>query len=183
MNNDGEISYNRVTYREGQLFAVHDMEDDQRREAWLRRLHLRYLHDTWGIALGFEVDKTNDNMSVRLKPGYAVERLLLRLSPRHPDQAPEQGLSQRLHDPGAERRPRRPTGGARRGLGSNSKSSQEPRYGITRAEYRILPEECVLPLSWSNSTPGERCSCETITRSVPLITNVPFSVINGISPI
>ena len=73
MNNDGEIFCNRVTYREGQLFTARDMEDDRRREAWLRRLHMRYLHDTWGIALGFEVDKTNDNMSVRLKPGYAVD--------------------------------------------------------------------------------------------------------------
>ena len=31
-------------------------------------------------------------------------------------------------------------------------------------------------------TPGERCNCETITRSVPLMMNVPLSVINGISP-
>src|SRR6476620_2938632 len=31
-------------------------------------------------------------------------------------------------------------------------------------------------------TPGDRCSCETITRSVPLIMNVPLSVISGISP-
>ena len=31
--------------------------------------------------------------------------------------------------------------------------------------------------------PGERTSWETITRSAPLITNVPVSVIKGISPI
>ena len=31
-------------------------------------------------------------------------------------------------------------------------------------------------------TPGERTSCDTTTRSVPLITNVPFSVIMGKSP-
>src|SRR3954447_19649561 len=31
-------------------------------------------------------------------------------------------------------------------------------------------------------TPGERTSCETTTRSVPLITNVPLSVIMGKSP-
>ena len=37
-------------------------------------------------------------------------------------------------------------------------------------------------LAVSKKTPGERCSCETITRSVPLMMNVPFSVISGMSP-
>src|SRR6185437_15079506 len=32
-------------------------------------------------------------------------------------------------------------------FGSNSKSSQEPRYGMIRAEKRSFPEECVLPRS------------------------------------
>ena len=32
-------------------------------------------------------------------------------------------------------------------FGSNSKSSQEPRYGMTRAENSNLPLECVLPRS------------------------------------
>ena len=32
------------------------------------------------------------------------------------------------------------------------------------------------------NTPGERCSWETMTRSVPLITNVPCSVMSGMSP-
>ena len=30
--------------------------------------------------------------------------------------------------------------------------------------------------------PGERCNWETTTRSVPLMTKVPFSVMSGISP-
>jgi DNA-directed RNA polymerase beta subunit len=34
----------------------------------------------------------------------------------------------------------------------------------------------VLPLSWSKNTPGERCICETMTRSVPLTMKVPLSV-------
>ena len=70
----------------------------------------------------------------------------------------------------------------RMSLGSNSKSIHEPRYGITRAEYRSLPLACVLPLSWSKNTPGERCSWLTMTRSVPLTMNVPWSVMIGISP-
>ena len=56
------------------------------------------------------------------------------------------------------------------------------RYGIMRQANSSLPEACVLPLSWSKNTPGERCIWETITRSVPLTTNVPFGVIKGISP-
>ena len=34
----------------------------------------------------------------------------------------------------------------------------------------------------SKKTPGERCSCETMTRSVPLTMKVPFCVISGMSP-
>ena len=45
-----------------------------------------------------------------------------------------------------------------------------------------LPDEWVLPLSWSKKTPGERCICETMTRSVPFTTKVPLGVIRGMSP-
>ena len=34
----------------------------------------------------------------------------------------------------------------------------------------------------SKYTPGERTSCDTTTRSVPLMMNVPLSVISGKSP-
>ena len=51
-----------------------------------------------------------------------------------------------------------------------------------RAENRSFPEEWVLPRSWSKNTPGERCSWETMTRSVPLMTKVPLSVMSGSSP-
>jgi hypothetical protein len=74
MNNNIKIPFDRVTYKDGQRLATRDMEDDRRREAWLRRLHMN-LHDTWGIALGFEVDKTDDGRGVSLKPGYAVDDL------------------------------------------------------------------------------------------------------------
>ena len=68
---------------------------------------------------------------------------------------------------------RRSTRKYRMSFGSNSKSSHEPRYGMMRALNSSLPLECVLPLSCSKNTPGERCSCETITRSVPLTMNEP----------
>ena len=45
-----------------------------------------------------------------------------------------------------------------------------------------LARACVLPLSWSKNTPGERCICETMTRSVPLTMKVPLSVMSGMSP-
>jgi hypothetical protein len=34
----------------------------------------------------------------------------------------------------------------------------------------------------SKKTPGERCSWETITLSVPFTIKVPFGVISGMSP-
>jgi hypothetical protein len=37
-----------------------------------------------------------------------------------------------------------------------------------------LPDEWLLPLSWSKNAPGERWSWLTTTRSVPLMMKVPF---------
>ncbi|MNC94397.1 hypothetical protein D3C83_112400 [compost metagenome] len=53
---------------------------------------------------------------------------------------------------------------------------------MTRAANKYLPLAWVLPRSWSNSTPGERCIWETMTRSVPLMMKVPFIVMSGMSP-
>src|SRR5580700_5321846 len=53
---------------------------------------------------------------------------------------------------------------------------------MMRAENSSLPEEWVLPRSWSKNTPGLRCSCDTMTRSVPLMMKVPLSVMRGSSP-
>ena len=53
---------------------------------------------------------------------------------------------------------------------------------MMRAANKSLPDEWVLPLSWSKNTPGERCICETMTRSVPLTMKVPLLVMSGMSP-
>ncbi len=53
---------------------------------------------------------------------------------------------------------------------------------MMRAENSSLPELWVLPRSCSKNTPGERCNWETMTRSVPLMTNEPVVVMSGISP-
>ena len=47
-------------------------------------------------------------------------------------------------------------------------------YGMIRAEYNLVPFVC---FDCAKNTPGERCSWDTITRSAPLITNDPRSVI------
>src|SRR5664279_1430405 len=59
---------------------------------------------------------------------------------------------------------------------SYSNSTHEPRYGM------ILPRKYVRLFAVSKNTPGERCNWLTITRSVPLMMNVPFCVIRGTSP-
>ncbi len=61
---------------------------------------------------------------------------------------------------------------------SISSSSQEPRAGI-----RFAMKTCFSrSLGSIRYAPGERTSCVTTTRSVPLITKVPRSVIHGKSP-
>jgi hypothetical protein len=74
MSNDLATSFDRVTYRNGQLLTARDLSDDLRRDARLRWLHVRYLHETWGVTLGFKVQKatTNDNTIV-VGPGCAVD--------------------------------------------------------------------------------------------------------------
>ena len=61
-----------------------------------------------------------------------------------------------------------------------SNSSQAPRLGMS------LPMHSSRPEAGSSSvvkyTPGERTSCETTTRSAPLMMNVPLSVMSGKSP-
>ena len=46
---------------------------------------------------------------------------------------------------------------------------QDPLKGITLAEYSLVPLACRL---CPKNTPGDLCICETIARSVPLMTKV-----------
>jgi hypothetical protein len=62
---------------------------------------------------------------------------------------------------------------------STVNSTHEPRNGMIRALFKRCP------LGWtvsSKTTPGDRWSCETTTRSAPLITKVPSGVRIGSSP-
>jgi hypothetical protein len=72
---DLQIPFDRVTYRDGQLLASRDMQDDVRTDQRLRSLHTRYLHDTWGIALGFTVTGAAGGTSLHVGPGYAIDAL------------------------------------------------------------------------------------------------------------
>ncbi len=63
---------------------------------------------------------------------------------------------------------------------SISNSSQAPRLGMSLAVKTSLSD--VLSRTRSKYAPGERTSWETTTRSVPLMTNVPRSVMSGKSP-
>ena len=58
--------------------------------------------------------------------------------------------------------------------GAASEAMVEPlRQRVTQLEHELED---------SNAMPGDRCNCETTTRSAPLMTNVPCGVMSGISP-
>ena len=64
-------------------------------------------------------------------------------------------------------------------LASVSNSSQVPLVGIIWEVIQFLP---FLSISLLKYTLGDLTSCDTITRSAPLITKEPLSVIIGMSP-
>jgi hypothetical protein len=61
----------RIQFDDDQLLAAQDLQDDRCHADWLRRLHLRVLHDTWGIALGFNVFVRATHLFVT--PGLAYD--------------------------------------------------------------------------------------------------------------
>jgi hypothetical protein len=69
-----QIPFDRVTYRDGQLLTALDMQDDQAINSRMWELHTRYLHETWSIAIGFQVSGNPGDSVVQVGPGYAVDR-------------------------------------------------------------------------------------------------------------
>jgi len=65
----------RITYRDGQLLTARDLTDNKKRDDRLRWLHARYLHHTWGIAQGFDVQLNSSTDAVIIGPGYAVDTI------------------------------------------------------------------------------------------------------------
>jgi hypothetical protein len=68
-----QVPFDRVTYREGQLLASRDLHDDFETAQRLRRMHTRFLHNTWGIALGFAIYGSVSDDFVHIGPGYALD--------------------------------------------------------------------------------------------------------------
>lgn len=69
---DLEIPLDRVTWRDGQLLTARDLRDEKRSDDQFRYLHVRYLHDTWGIVTGFDVAPINSR-TVSIAPGFALD--------------------------------------------------------------------------------------------------------------
>lgn len=72
MSDAAPLVNERVTYRDGQRLSARDLRDDVRRSRSLRRLHVRDLHETWGIAAGFDVQAAGPG-TVAVGPGYALD--------------------------------------------------------------------------------------------------------------
>jgi hypothetical protein len=63
----------RIRLYEGARLAARDLRDDQRYEERLRRLHVRGIHGTWGVAIGYEVGLTRGGGAVAVGPGIAYD--------------------------------------------------------------------------------------------------------------
>ncbi|HEY4668301.1 MAG TPA: hypothetical protein VIH05_00850 [Tepidiformaceae bacterium] len=72
MNNAKGPNARRVGYYHGQLLAARDLRDDTDNERLLRGLHVRALHDTWGVALGFDVSLSGQTI-LQVGPGIAYD--------------------------------------------------------------------------------------------------------------
>jgi hypothetical protein len=62
-----------VRYYQGQLLATQDLRDDVDYEARMRGLHVRALHDVWGIALGYEIIPAISRKSISVTQGMAYD--------------------------------------------------------------------------------------------------------------
>jgi len=62
----------RIGYFEGQRLIAPDLRDDADAESRLRGLHVRASHNTWGVALGYEVAWRNAS-AIQVGPGIAYD--------------------------------------------------------------------------------------------------------------
>lgn len=73
MANGQRTQTQRLQYFEGQLLTARDLQDDAAFETRLRGLHVNVVHNTWGVALGFEVAVAADGTAVTVNPGIAYD--------------------------------------------------------------------------------------------------------------
>lgn len=63
----------RIRYYNDQLLKAEDLQADVQYETWMRELHVRGVHKTWGIALGFEVRLDVGQRVVQVGSGLAYD--------------------------------------------------------------------------------------------------------------
>lgn len=68
-------SIRRIRHRQDERLLAADLNADMAYEAMLRRLHLRGLHDTWGVALGLRLARGKDGKAALVTPGMAYDCL------------------------------------------------------------------------------------------------------------
>lgn len=73
MAKKGQSRTERLSYQDGQLLSARDLRDDVAFESRLRGLHVRALHRTWGVALGYEVYLSKQKDAVLIAPGVAYD--------------------------------------------------------------------------------------------------------------
>jgi hypothetical protein len=67
-----ETDLQRIAHFHGQLLAAHDLQDDVDNESRLRGLHMRAVHNSWGVAIGYTVTLPAANL-VSIGPGVAYD--------------------------------------------------------------------------------------------------------------
>lgn len=73
-SSDGSSRYQpRIRYDDGQSLQSKDLQADVQYETWMRELHVRGVHQTWGVALGFEVKLNMAQWTVKVGPGLAYD--------------------------------------------------------------------------------------------------------------
>lgn len=63
----------RLAFLDGQPLVARDLNDAAGGLANYRALHARYLHRTWGIAIGFSASVSPSGDGVVVAPGYAID--------------------------------------------------------------------------------------------------------------
>jgi hypothetical protein len=64
----------RIAVPQGALLAARDLADADEAGAAMRALHVRLVHDTWGVALGMEVSRDGGGAALVVGAGLAYDR-------------------------------------------------------------------------------------------------------------
>src|SRR4051812_45520638 len=69
------LGLQRVLHKDGERLRACDLNADLAHESWMLARHVRALHDTWGVALGFAVSVAPSGTALWLSPGLAYDCL------------------------------------------------------------------------------------------------------------